>query len=182
MFSKEDRKNVEILNAALGTKHRSKPYDLNNAADLKQALTLAVAAYRDYCNYTLVLSGLDEDFDESIEHYDIVSWINMGTEKADNLTADCVGSLGITLGLFDELKERAKENFTLLLNAVLSTPPSTQKAVLGQAYKISADEIGYKIAELFDILDEIEYTNPIPENFDIFIKLIDEQWDEYKLT
>ena len=106
----------------------------------------------------------------------------MGTEKADNLTADSVGSLGTTLGLFDELKERAKENFTLLLNAVLSTPPSTQKTVLGQAYKVSADEIGDKIAELFEILDEIEYSKPIPENFDVFIKLIDEQWDEYKFT
>ena len=180
MFDKETRKAVELANARLGTDHRIKPYDLNNAADLKHALPLAVGAYRDYRHYADVLLELGESFDESLEHFDIASWLNMGTEKADTLSDDCAGSLNAAHEFFDDLMERAKENFAIILKAVISAPPSTQKSVLGRAYKINPKELDERINGLIEALNDVEYHHPIPDNFDAFIKLIGEEWGVFE--
>ena len=182
MLDKENRKAVEALNKKLGTRHRTKPYDFKNADDLKQALTLAVAAYRDYWHYVCVLTELESDYDESLENYDVASWLNLGGNKADALSAECADSLGAAWELFNSLAERAKEHCQQMIKTVLSTPPQTQKAVLGRAYKTDPKKVDAMIAELFDVLDEEEYFNPIPDNFRVFLKLLEEQWEAAEET
>ena len=146
----------------------------SSATDLKNALTLSVAAYRDYWHYQNVLWQLDENFDESLEEYDPDTWFFRGTEKADILAMECVESLQIASTNFGRIKERAKENLELVIKAVLSAPLTVQKSVLGKAYEIKADETDTKLEELFDILDETEYKHAIPDNLDIFLKIMDE--------
>ena len=178
MFDKEDAANTRRLNEVLGTDHRSKPYDMNKAEDLQHALTMTVAAYRDYTHYSLTLDGLADDFDESVEHFATASWINMtlNPDKVDKQIVKCVTSLNKASGCFRDLADRAKENFVFFLRAVLATPPATQKAVLGQAYKIEPEEWSERMEELFEDFIEVEYKPSIPDNWNAFLELLKAQW------
>jgi hypothetical protein len=173
MLDKETRDAVETLNKNLGTKHRVKPYDLNNPDDLKQALELAVAAYRDYCHYAQVLGGIGEDFDESLENYDVETWLELKPGQADALSEDCARSIETAWKLFDELKDRAREHFAFILKTVLLSEPASLKT-FGKAYKIEPGKIDKIISDTIDSLDESEYFHPIPENFKLLLKRTDE--------
>ena len=181
MFDKEDNENIRRFNAFSGMKHRNKPYDLNSAADLTDALLLAVAAYRDYWYYQITLDNLVESYDESLEYYDTASWINLGLapDKVDDLAYDGVSALDEALRTFESITERAKEKCILIITAILSTPPATQEAVLGRAYKIDPDEMDEKIEALLDALDETEYHYPMEENRDALLALMKVHWAKY---
>ncbi len=135
MFDKEDNENIRRFNAFSGMKHRNKPCDLNSAADLTDALLLAVAAYRDYWYYQITLDNLVESYDESLEYYDTASWINLGLAP-EKVAYDGVSALDEALSTFENITKRAKEKCILIVKAILSTPPATQEVVLGRAYKI----------------------------------------------
>ena len=66
-----------------------------------------------------------------------------------------------------------------LLKAVLYSPPTTQKAVLGCAYKIKQQEMDGLIEGLFDIIGETDYHHPMHENRDAFLELLKEQWADF---
>ena len=51
MNNKYSEEAIARINARLGAGHRVKPYDLTKPDDLKQALLVTVAAYRDYRHY-----------------------------------------------------------------------------------------------------------------------------------
>ena len=173
MLDKENREAVKTLNRNLGTKHRVKPYDLNSPGDLKQALELAVAAYRDYWHYAQVLGGIGEDFDESLEHYDTATWLDLKPGQTDALSTECARSVDAARKLFDELKERAGERFAFILKTVLLSEPASLN-VFGTAYKIEPGKIDEIIADTIESLDEAEYFHPIPENFKLLLKRADE--------
>ena len=130
---------------------REKDYDLTKPKDLKQALTLAVAAWRDYSHYASTLSGLIEKFDESVEHYDTVSWFNMSLApgNVDNLVTEGKDALNTAVMAFDKLDARAKDHCVMTLKKALAAPAATQKAVLGRAYSIGQDELAACVEELF---------------------------------
>lgn len=178
MYKIENAQLIEKLNMALGTKHRSKPYDLTNPSDLKHALEYAVGAYRDYRHYAAELDNLFESYDESLEHYDPASWFYMGrsSEKTDALSAECAGALNHALQMFEMMTERAKDNCALILKIALTSPPDTQEIVLGRAYNIEVHELDKMIEELFFTLVEVEYDVAIPVNFANFIELMQEMW------
>jgi hypothetical protein len=94
-FGEKNRDVIAKMNERMGTKHRSSPYDLNSAKDLKEALPLAVAAYRDYRHYSEVLGELMDNFDESLENYDTATWFHMGlaSGEPDRLSAECADAL-----------------------------------------------------------------------------------------
>ena len=145
----------------------------SSVSDLKKALTLMVAAYRDYQHYEIELDRLMNDFDESLEEFDPDTWFYRGTEKADLLATDCVESLSVAAMCFSRITEHAKDNLIFVLKTVLSAKPAVQKSVLGKAYKIEVDELDMKIDSLFDMLDDSEYKPAIPDNFDIFLENMD---------
>jgi len=153
----------------------------SSVADLKKALTLTVAAYRDYWHYECVLGQLDEDFDESLEEYDPDTWFFKGKEKSDTLALECVGALNDAIMSFGRIAERAKDNLVLVFKAVLSAPPAVQKSILGKAYGIKNDEMDAKIEELFEMLYETEYKHAIPDNVNIFLEIVDEVFASFEV-
>jgi hypothetical protein len=178
MYDIENAKLIEKINAVLGTKHRNKPYDMTDASDMKHALQYAAAAYRDYWYYTITLSQLAENFDESLEHYDTASWYYMGRspEKTDMLSAECAEAINVASTSFEEITERAKYNFMMILKIVLTSPPDMQNAVLGRTYEIEPRAIDKMINELIDMLGEVDYAASIPENFTALLNLMREMW------
>ena len=178
LFDKENLRIIKTINAGMGTRHRDKPYDLNNTDDLKQALLLTTAAYRDYWHYWVTLETINENFDESLENYDTATWFNIGNApgKADELSLKAAAALNKARLAFDELKERAKKNCALIIKAVLSTPPTAQKNVLGRSYEIKPEEIDDRIDELLDELDESPYHYEMPKNRDALLKLMKGKW------
>jgi hypothetical protein len=178
MVDRESAEFIEVMNKFLGTNHRTKPYNLTDDDDLKQALKLAVAACRDYKHYADVLSKVVEDFDESMEHFDIVTWANKSRapEKADALVIQCAESLAVASESFYELSERAEMDLSLLLKVIMTAQDATQIDVLGKVYDIKPDEIDARLGELFEMLYESEYHHSIDDNHAGFLRLINNDW------
>jgi hypothetical protein len=178
MLSKYTEDVVDRINARFGAGHRVKPYNLKNADDLKQALLVSVAAYRDYKNYRDELIGISDSFDESIEYCDTATWLDLenAPDEADELVTQGFASLAASIASFDALTERAKANLTKTIKAVLSAPSAVQIAVFGHEYRIAPKEIDTRINGLFIMLDETEYYQAMPENLNVFLHLMQEQW------
>jgi hypothetical protein len=178
-FDRETAKNIEtVLNGMMGMSHRTKPYDLNSAEDMSQLFLLSTAAYMDYQRYWLALSNIDEEMDESLEHYDPATWLNMtvAPEKTDELAMEAISSLSETVNLFSRLMDRAKEQCVLVIGALLSAPASIQNAVLGRAYAIPEDERDERIEALFEGLDDVEPHYNMEKNRDEFLAVIEKTW------
>jgi len=174
----EKRRIIEAMNERLGTKHRSEPYDKSKPDDLKHALLMAVAAYRDYRHYACTLDGMMENYDESLEVFNPASWFNMGInpDGVDGLELECASSLRESGDMFDRLEARARGRLIKTLLTVLSAPIESQIAVLGRAYVFSVEEIEERIECLLEMLDETDYCYPIDDNFDALLKVMEEQW------
>ena len=177
-FDEEKRKLIEAMNDRLGTKHRSEPYDKNKPEDLKHALLMAVAAYRDYRHYGHILGEMMEHFDESLEVFNPVSWFKMGVcpEEADGLELDCASSLRESGDMFDVLTDRARGRLVLTLLTILSSPLESQISVFGQAYVFGVEEVEERIERLLDTLDDTDYHYPIHENLDALLMIMRECW------
>jgi len=182
LFDGENRRVIETLNAGLGTKHRTKPYNLNSPDDLKHALTMAVGAYRDYYHYKRELLGVAEDFDESLEHYDTITWINQGSESdnADIEAEECVDAVEVAISAFDKIESRARVHFVKTLTMILSASPELQRAVLGRPYYISEENMEAEIEKLIETLDESEYHRSIPKNFELLMEIMADEWAKGK--
>ena len=182
LFDSENRRVINTLNAGLGTKHRTKPYNLNNPDDLKHALTMAVGAYRDYHHYKRELLGVAEDFDESLEHYDTITWVNQGSEfdNTDVESEKCVDAVGVAISAFEKIESRAKEHFVRTLAMILSASPELQRAALGRPYYVSDENMEAEIEKLIEALDESEYHRSIPKNFELLMEIMADEWAKGK--
>ena len=180
MVDWESARRIEVLNKHLGMEHRIKEYDLRETADLKAALEFAVAAYCDYLHYHSVLGNLVEKFDESIEYFDPVTWVNMSEapEKADALTLECASALSGAYYRFIDLVSRSSEHLSRLLKITVTAPTVVQNEILGSSYYIAPSEIDGKLELLLDALDAADYCDSIPENFCTFLKTVKEAWAE----
>ena len=178
MADKDFERFIEIMNTRLGMKHRSKPYDLTSADELKQALTLSVGAYRDYWHYSNRIVRILEDFDESVENYETDTWFYMtqAPEKADELTVECYALLKETDLAFSRVEERAKTNLVLGLKYALSTTPDIQTTVFGTSFNIAPDEFDMKIDDLFDTFNEVEYSYAISDSFNSLVEHMKYEW------
>jgi hypothetical protein len=172
---------IRKINSIMGAGHRVRPYDLSNAADLKEALLVTVAAYRDYQENQDRLAGLEEDFDESLEYCDIAVWLDLahGEDEIDSLTVEGFSSLIAAADAFGRLEERARKNCARIVKAILTASPATQRNVLGCAYKIEPQEIDEKTEALFEMLQEAEYHQAMPDNLEVFLEIMKEQWAAY---
>jgi len=178
MFGKYSEKAIKKINERLGAGHRVKPYDMTDPDDLKQALLTAVAAYRDYNHYREALIGLEENYDESLEYCDTTAWLDMETApgRVDSLTADGYASLYAAADVFEKLTERARENCVKIIKTVLSETPETQNHVFGCVYDIEPKDMDARISELFEMLEETEYHQSMPDNLEAVLKLMYEHW------
>jgi hypothetical protein len=180
LFDSENRRIIKDLNAGLGTKHRTTPYDLNKPADLKHALMMAAGAYSDYRHYLHELYGIAENFDESLENYDTIAWINQDSEKSDGEANKCADALNVAISTFEELTDRAREDFIKTLAITFSAPPEVQRAALGRPYYISAENMDAEIEKLIEIIDEAEYQYSIPANYESLLALMSGEWAKGK--
>lgn len=178
MFDKYNDEIMGRINARLGAGHRVKSYDLTSAKDLKDALLVTVAAYRDYWHYRNTLIGLTDNYDESLEYCDTAAWFDLAqaSEKADDLTVEGFSVLYAATDVFDKLTERAKANCAKIVKAILSAPPATQNLVFDRAYRIEQGEMDARIDELFDMLGEADYHQSMPDNLAVFLEVMSEQW------
>ena len=183
MYDYDSVKYIEVLNKYLGMEHRTESFNLSKTDDLKQALTLAVGAYRDYFNYESKLYELVEHFDESLEHYDTVTWVNMGhsPKKTDSLAMECAACLSDANDSFRELTERAEEYLSVLLKIILTAPDTVQQEILGGAYCISPQEIEERLQDLFTGVCYSDYHYAIPDNLNAFLETLKEEWSELAL-
>ena len=182
MIDYDSARHIEILNKYLGMEHRTDSFNLNESSDLKGALEYAVAAYRDYHHYRSTLGGLVESFDESVEYFDTVSWVNMARtpENADDLTIDCASSLSIAYNNFIELSERAEEHLSVILKVTLTAPDEVQREILGNSYDIDPSEIEERLERLFVALSYAEYHREIPDNFKTFLEVLYDEWENFE--
>lgn len=178
MIDKYSEEIMERINARLGAGHRVKPYDLTSAKDLKDALLVTVAAYRDYWHYRNSLIELTDNYDESLEYCDTAAWLDLEQTpaKVDDLTVEGFTALYAATDVFDRLTERAKANCAKIVKAILSAPPATQKLVFGQAYQIDPRDMDARIGKLFEMLGEAEYHQSMPDNLKVFLEVTEEQW------
>jgi len=184
MYDYDSVKYIEVLNNYLGTEHRTESFDLSKTGDLKQALELAVGAFRDYFHYEITLDELVEHFDESLEHYDTATWVNMSRspDKTDSLAVECAARLSDALGGFQELSKRAEEYLSVIMKIILTAPNEVQHEILGGAYCISPKEIEERLEDLFTEVCESEYQYAIPDSLNAFLETLREEWSEFALT
>ena len=177
MLDKKSAEAIELLNYFSDMEHRTQPYDLTKIEDLKHALMMAVAAYCDYSHYNGILNELIELYDESLEHYDTATWINMirASAKTDSLAVKCATSLSKASNNFSELSKRARENLSVILKVVMTAPDAIQLDLLGRVYDISPDDIDERLDDLFLYhIETDEYQYVIEDSFTAFLKIMNE--------
>jgi len=175
-FDKEDVKKIKILNECLGMKHRHKPMDFNNVADLLEHLKYKSCAFLDYTNYYGELNNLLEKYDESMEYYDASTWFNLSIDggKVDELLSESYTALNQADSMFRKLSNRAAEECAEALIIVLGAKNSLQKYILGAEYDLNHEIIKKIIEEVFEDPYEIEYHYNMEDAFESFIKYINE--------
>ncbi|MDA8334760.1 MAG: hypothetical protein M0Z41_07185 [Peptococcaceae bacterium] len=82
-WSSSKRNAIELLNAALGTRYRSKPYDMNNPDDVAHMVTYISGEFMDLCHYSTEIDSMLEYLDESIETYYPAEWISADLAVSD---------------------------------------------------------------------------------------------------
>lgn len=132
----EETMAIENFNHVSGMSHRSTSYDLDKVDDLDQAFWVSVARYIDYSKYNMILSNLINFFDESVEHYDILNYIqihhaNIKGEATITSTYESLMDADFNMSaLYSESLEDAKK----MLLIVLMKNAKTRKKILGDFY------------------------------------------------
>lgn len=178
MRQEKDIETIQILNQALKTEHRVRPYDMKNIEDVKENLRMIVAEYLDYLHYSLGIDDILERFDESMEYYDPSTWFNGESSARDGSdliikTYNSVSKASTCLSDLARMKEKECRN---TLESILKMDDETKIKVLGKAYPW--DEI--IIDTIFDNITEIEYQHNIEDSIEGFLKFIDEIFFEAK--
>lgn len=173
-FNKDSIKRLEIINAGMGTEHRTKPYDFKNANDLNEAFKFSVCEFLDYKEYWGRLSDVDENFDESVEYYDPTNWVNMsiGEEIDDKLLKQAINSISKAERAFYKLFQRSEEKCKKIFEIVLKSDEKIQLKILGNFYNYD-DSI---IEEVFndDEIFSLEYIYNMEDAYENFIRYINE--------
>ena len=173
-FSKEERETIETINSILGMRHRSKAYDFANIDDLKEAFTMTVAEYIDYLRYHMTIGDVLENFDESLEYFDPVTWTSLhdSNVKGDELAQDVYMKLRETDTLLWDLSNRAEEKCRELLEIILGMESNIREDVLGKKYIYDKAAL----EKVFEDCLEMEYTYNVDDSRDAFVKILDEDW------
>ncbi|MDL2294314.1 hypothetical protein LJC60_06750 [Ruminococcaceae bacterium OttesenSCG-928-D13] len=155
---------------------KNRVFDLANPHDLKEVLLYAISAYSDYRHYWLQLENIDENFDETLEHNDFASWIQLGRDpqKADDLAYSITASLRETSDLMRQIFERSKQDLTIVLKAIIASPPDIQMMVCGRTYDVPDDEVDSLLEDLYGEMMEMEYEYSMPDALKAFLKVFND--------
>lgn len=171
-YPNDDRELINVLNNKLGMHHRSDPYDLNNAEDVKDALTKLIAEFTDYASYSNSLEDILEQLDESIEYYDPIAYIHIasGFGTGDALASNTYYSLRSSLVEMRSLENRAKTWCEELLSLVLTRPLDFQISIFGKGFLYDPKRISDLISEASYSINEYNIEN----SFDAFVDLMNQ--------
>lgn len=170
-YNKEEREVIEQINFLLSMQHRSKPYDMNNIEDLKGKLTEIIAQFIDYQRYSFTISNVLEQFDESLEYFDPISWTRIfsDVENYDKQAVKTYYSIRHADDNLLDLAERAEDMCKEFLLLVAKLGKEIKIAVLGKAYLYNDDDICRIFEESYEIMD----TYSFEESRDAFLQVMD---------
>lgn len=185
-YNREERGQVELLNLALGTQYRSKPYDLTRKEDLIHAMTMAAAEYADYYIYSCELEQLEESFDESLECFDPITWLGMAQDEDgrdskrqddEDLVRLAMASLSEASIQFSELSERAEGKCRdIWMKGLLSNVEGVHEHFFGDKLKLDADMLTKAFDSLFkDEPPLFDQATSIPERTKVFAERLLEE-------
>ncbi len=161
----EDRKRVEKLNLALGTRYRTTPYDFNNPGDFAEALILITAEYVDFSYYWGEVSNVSECLDESIETFYPAEWQRLALgEAARKDIISTVNSLRSADTALFKLAEKAEKQCREIWGlAMTCAPDEVLVEICGQAFRAEPEELAQLLTFDFeyscqDIVDMWQYS------------------------
>lgn len=163
-LSKKDKENIAELNAIMGTRYRETEFDLENSKDLIEAIENTTAEYMDYMHYWGELSGIMENFDQSLEVFHPGKWFNMtkgGTTEStliDETIASLYDASDNMYELANKAEERCKELWKFML---LGNNKEAQTHFVGDISKHSQEKLIEAIEDVIENIFEIEYENQV---------------------
>lgn len=139
----EDRKLVEALNLAMGTRYRTEPYDLNDPDDFAEALTMVTAEYIDFLYYWGELDDVIEYFDGSIEAFYPAEWQKLALEEGPRKDIGrAFRSLRAAQSAVYKLVEKAEAQCrNMWLLAFTCAPDEVLEKVCGEALRAGPKEL-----------------------------------------
>lgn len=175
-YSKDERETIERLNGLLGMSHRSKPYDFTNIDDLREAFAMTVAEHIDYLKYSMTILDVEENFDESLEYFDPVTWTSLhdSNVEGDELALNVLFYLREAGNYLSDISDRSEEKCKELLEMILSMSPEIREAVLGKKYIFNEEAI----ESVFEDCYEIKDTYNVDKSRDAFIEILDKYLKE----
>ena len=198
---------MSIMGAFTKADDRGKPFDPNSVADLKQALMLAVAAYRipnhyysetndriksdnksdTFCD---IMDNLDYDAerdanseDEDADDFESATWEDVFATIAEiqAFSKQYTDNMAKALTAFEKLSETYSGHLSMLLKVILTSPNDVQREILGNAYYISPKIIDDKLKELLTAADDREPYDTMDDSLKAFIKTLNEKWAYFEL-
>lgn len=174
-YDKQSRERIEMINQALNMKHRSQPYDFSNIDDIKDAFKYTVAEFMDFKNYSSDLGELLEKYDESMEYYYPVTWLDNteDKDKHDRKVQKSYSSLRKAGVDMQVLADRSEKEVIKLIRHLLSGSKEFRIGIFGKSYIYDDD----KMTEIIESSCEITDTYSVEKSRDSFIKLMDAHFD-----
>lgn len=164
-INKSQKEKIELLNSILGTRYRTKPYDLLNTKDLIEAATYLTAEYIDMDYYQGTIGEINADFDESLEVFHPASWANLtfeGTTNDDEID-EAIHYINCAENSMKILKDRAEKSCQWIWEIILTSDSQDVKThFFGQNVTYALKDIQAVFAEdLIEIIEEIDYNGNI---------------------
>lgn len=171
---KEDRENIKELNRFLGTKYRTRPYDMKNTKDIIEATMMATAEFVDFAYYWRTLFSLEEYFDETLEVFHPSAWVNLGlkgTTGRDDLDW-ATHSLQETVDVFYNLLAGAEEKCAKMWRIVFFHSHHEVKVFFfGVARDYDTETVEQVLTEqLFEVFTGVDYDGVVEHSARMFAR------------
>lgn len=136
--------------------------------NVKKKLLDAVGKYSDYRRYSLILSDLDEEYDETLELYNYGIWLGQSDgsirEKASHM-------LSVTLRLFEDMENNAQIELYSVLEEIMGFDKEEQKKIWSRNIFLSRNTVSKERLEAM-ILDWDEQPYNQEEALESFEQLL----------
>jgi len=101
---------------------------MKKVSELQQKLLYAVGKYSDYHDYSMRLSELEENYDETLEIYDLTVWEG---NTGETIRSKAVTMLRLTAELFEDLCFNARHELCSVMEEIRSLEEVDQLEILG---------------------------------------------------
>lgn len=173
-INKEQKEKIDLLNHALGTNYRTRPFDLLNPSDLIEAAVYITAEYVDMDHYWGNLSQINSDFDESLEVFNPALWSNLTFEGKtnDDEIDEAINFINLAEDAMGTLKDRAEEKCKWIWEIILTSDFKEVKIhFFGKDINFDKNEIKDVFENhFFEVCGEIDYNGNVEHSAEEFAK------------